>query len=81
MLFAEQIRAARGLLGWGQVDLASRSGLGIATIRRFEAVNGPVGGNAETVWKIQAALEQAGIAFISSDSVGGAGVRLAKPHI
>ena len=78
MLFAEQVRAARAILEWGQFELAERSAVGIATIRRLEAANGPLRGNAETVWKIQSALQKAGIIFIPDDADGGPGVRLAR---
>ena len=33
-------------------------------------------GFAENVWKIQRALEEAGIIFVNKDGVGGVGVRL-----
>ena len=79
MILSEQIRAARSLLGWEQKTLADRSGLGIATIKRMEAIPGPVRGTAESVWAVQEALEKAGIVFIYSDERKGPGVRLATP--
>jgi transcriptional regulator with XRE-family HTH domain len=78
MLLAQQIRAARSLLEWSQDDLALKAGIGVATLRRLEAKPGPASGNAETVWKIQAALEEAGVIFIPADAQHGYGVRLAK---
>ena len=75
MLDSEQLKAARGLLRWKQEHLANRSGIGIATIKRMEALEGPVRGNAQSVWKVQRALEDAGIVFIDENG-GGAGVRL-----
>ena len=80
MLFCEQIRAARSLLGWNQSVLAQQAELGIATVRRLELLDGPARGNVETLWKIQAALENAGIEFIPGDKEKGPGVRLSKPY-
>jgi transcriptional regulator with XRE-family HTH domain len=78
MLNIEQVRSARMLLSWTQEDLAKRSGVALGTIKRLEAKAGLIGGNAETVWKIQAALEEAGVIFIPADAQHGYGVRLAK---
>ena len=75
MLIAKQVRAARVLVGWEQKDLAEATGLAIGTIRRMEASDGTVRGTAENVWKVQRALEEAGIIFIDENG-GGPGVRL-----
>jgi len=75
MITAAQIRAARGLLNLNQAQLAEMAGLGIATIKRIEA-SPEVRGAAATIWKIQAALEAAGIEFLSAQEGGGMGVRL-----
>jgi transcriptional regulator with XRE-family HTH domain len=72
----EQIRAARGLLGWSQTDLAGRAGLSLITIKRFEAGFGPHVSD-EVGAKAQKALEAAGIEFIDENG-GGAGVRFRK---
>ena len=77
-LTARQVRAARVLLGWSQDDLSSAAELGIATIRRLEAQDGVLRGMSDTIWKIQDALEKAGIVFIDDDETGGPGLRLAK---
>ena len=37
MITAEQCRAARALLDWGQAELAEKAGVGIVTIRQLEA--------------------------------------------
>jgi len=74
MITAAQIRAARGLLNLSQVQLAEMAGLGIATIKRIEA-SSEVRGAATTLWRIQEALEAAGIEFLSAQD-GGLGVRL-----
>ena len=70
-----QIKAARALLGWSQQDLADKAGVSIPTIKRLEAVEGPLGGWKQTADKIIGALISAGIAFID-DPRRGIGVRL-----
>ncbi len=77
MIIPAQFRAARGLLGWSQAKLAEASGLAISTIKRMEGSEGLVRGHAENVWKVQGALEDAGIIFIDENG-GGPGVRLRK---
>ena len=76
MIYTEQIKAGRALLHWDQVTLAEKAALAISTVKKLEAKPGLVQGNAETVWKIQKALEDAGIVFINEDDSGGPGVRL-----
>jgi transcriptional regulator with XRE-family HTH domain len=78
MLRADQIRAARSLLGWRQEELAQASNVGITTIRRIEAQEGQVMGYVSTILKIQAAFERAGVQFLDEDDTGGVGVRLTK---
>jgi predicted transcriptional regulator len=75
MIMASQIRAARALLGLSQRELAVLAAIGLATVKRIEAAP-DIRGAADTFWKIQTALEKAGIVFISSDQQGGPGVRL-----
>ncbi|WP_084572663.1 helix-turn-helix domain-containing protein [Methylocapsa aurea] len=72
-----QIKAARELLAWSQVELAERSGVSLPTVRRLEAQDGVLGGRAETGSKIIAALESAGVIFVEENGEG-AGVRLKK---
>ena len=79
MRFSAQIRAARGLLGRSQSQLAEASGVGLSTIRRMEGSDGPLRGTAGNVWKVQQALEDAGVIFIESDELGP-GVRLRDPN-
>jgi hypothetical protein len=55
--------------------LADASGLALSTIKRMEGSNGPLRGNAGNVWKVQQALEDAGVIFIDADEEGP-GVRL-----
>ena len=79
MLYVEQIRAARALLGWNQMALAEESGIGISTIKRIETGSGLVRSSTNSAWKIQKALEKAGIVFIEGDGSTGPGVKLSKP--
>jgi predicted transcriptional regulator len=70
----EQIKAARILLGWDQVELAKRAGVGVATLRRIEAVPGLIDDNSTSAEKIITALLNADIEFLNSSK--GLGVRL-----
>ena len=79
MRFPAQLRAARGLLGWSQNELAEAARVGLSTIRRMEASDGSLRGTAENVWKVQKALEDGGVIFIDSDELGP-GVRLRDPN-
>jgi predicted transcriptional regulator len=77
LVTTRQIKAARALLAWSQSDLADRSGISEPTVARLEAVDGELGGRDNTTRKIRAAIETAGIEFISENG-GGVGVRLNK---
>jgi ribosome-binding protein aMBF1 (putative translation factor) len=66
----EQVRAARGWLGWSQSDLAKRASVGLSTLKDFENGNRtPIANNLNA---IQRALEAAGIelVFDGSTAVG-----------
>lgn len=76
MVTVGQLRAARGLLGWSQSELASRAGLSLPTIKRLEGGFGPRVSD-EVRDKVQRAIENAGIQFIHENG-GGSGVRLRK---
>ena len=75
MIDAGQIRAARALLNMSQSDLARIATVHVATVRRIEAAT-ELRGAAETLWKIQTALEKAGIEFIPAEEHRGPGLRL-----
>lgn len=66
VITSEQLRAARQLIRLTADDLAKISGVGVATIRRFELMTGVPSGNARTVEALQKALEKAGIEFIGT---------------
>jgi DNA-binding transcriptional regulator YiaG len=76
LITVQQIRAARGLLGWSQTELARRAGLSRETVKRVEVPSGPsVSSEART--QLQQALEDGGVEFIRGNG-GGPGVRLRK---
>jgi transcriptional regulator with XRE-family HTH domain len=73
VLTPEQSRAARGLITLSQAALAEASGVGLSTLRNFEAGRSvPVANNLAA---IKRALEANGVVFIPENG-GGAGVRL-----
>lgn len=79
MITAAQMRAARALLAMDQRDLAERSGLSLPTIQRMEASEGVIRGNVDSLMKLIAGLDAAGVELIgegTTSSSGGRGVRL-----
>jgi len=82
MITSMQMRAARALLNIDQRRLAELAGLSLPTIQRMEASHGQVRGVIDTLVKVIAALEQAGIEIIGDNAPstgGGRGVRLREP--
>ena len=63
------------MLNWSAADLAKASGVGPATIRRYEMQVGIPAGNTSTMLSIQSALENAGIQF-TGDPLVNPGVTL-----
>lgn len=79
MLSPAQLRAARALLGIDQRKLAELSGLSVPTIQRMEASGELIRGNVDSLMKLIAALDAAGIELIGEGAAsagGGRGVRL-----
>src|SRR3954468_1528471 len=79
MITAAQLRAARVLLGIDRRQLAELSGLSAPTIQRMEASETMVRGNVDSLVKLIAALDAAGIELIDEGAVSsaeGRGVRL-----
>jgi len=66
MILSAQIRAARALLRWSALDLAEKSSVGVATIRRIELTDGIPSSNARTLDILLKTLEAAGIEFIGT---------------
>jgi transcriptional regulator with XRE-family HTH domain len=73
---ASQLRAARGLLGWSQKDLATAAQVGRATIADFEV--GKREPYARTLADLRRALEEAGVEFTNG---GEPGVKLRKSAV
>jgi predicted transcriptional regulator len=67
MITGKHIKAARAVLGIGVRDLATMSGVAMATVVHFET-----GGQSysSTVAKLQRALEKQGIEFLNSGRPG-----------
>ena len=82
MISGGQLRAARALLGIDQRRLAELCGLSLPTIQRMEGSEGVIRGHVDSLMKLVAALDAAGIELISANSAstaGGRGVRLKGP--
>ena len=66
MYYGEQLRAARNLVRWSQHRLAEEAGISVETVKRLEAIRGPV-----------SALKP--FVELLDENGGGPGVRLRKP--
>lgn len=81
MITAAQLKAARALLSMDQRMLAEAAGLSLPTIQRMEASDGTIRGNVDSLVKLIAALDAAGLELINEGSVSegsGRGVRLKR---
>ena len=79
MMSSGQLKAARALLGLDQRQLAKLSKLSVPTIQRMEASETMVRGNVDSLVKLIAAFDAAGIEMIDEGAVSnaqGRGVRL-----
>ena len=75
MVSSSQIKAARAMLGWSAIELANRSGVGSASIKRYEVQDGVPVANTKNLMSIRNALEEAGIEF-TGDPLVNPGVTL-----
>jgi transcriptional regulator with XRE-family HTH domain len=83
MITANQLRAARALLAIDQRQMAHLAELSVPTIQRMEASDGVIRANVDSLMKLVAALENAGIELINPglpSPSGGRGVRL-REHV
>jgi transcriptional regulator with XRE-family HTH domain len=69
---------ARAALGWSVHELGKRAGVAGNTVSRFENGSGAM---VDTLVRMQAALESAGVIFIPADHTGGPGVRLGEAPV
>ena len=74
-LTSAQIRAARALLNWSAADLAVKSSIGVATVRRAELNEDQTSMTTANDLAVRRALESGGVQFIDENG-GGPGVRL-----
>lgn len=84
MITSPQLRAARALLGLDQRELAERCGLSVPTIQRMEASAGTIRGTVDSLTKLIAALNEAGVVLLDEgeiSSAGGRGVRLKQAAV
>jgi hypothetical protein len=75
MVSSSQIRAARALLGWSSQVLSDKSGVGSATIKRYEVQEGIPAANTSVLMSIKQCFEDAGVEF-TGDPVKNPGVVL-----
>ncbi|MBV9511782.1 MAG: helix-turn-helix domain-containing protein, partial [Caulobacteraceae bacterium] len=75
MIAPTQCRAARGLIGWSQQQLADAAKVGVVTVRQFES--GAAQPRNATLDVLERALTAAGVIFIDENGEGP-GVRLRK---
>jgi transcriptional regulator with XRE-family HTH domain len=79
LITGAQMRAARALLGIDQKTLAQMAGISVPTIQRMEASQGNVRGIVDSLTKVVAAFDTAGLELIGESAAsndGGRGVRL-----
>jgi transcriptional regulator with XRE-family HTH domain len=77
MITSCQIRAARALINWSARELADKSGVGVATVRRMELAEGIPSSNAQNLELVKKTLELLGVEFIGTPE-DRPGVRLIK---
>ena len=75
MISSSQIRAGRSLLGWSALELAEKSGVGVASVRRYETQEGVPSANAKTLHALRGAMESEGVEFLG-DPIVNPGVML-----
>jgi transcriptional regulator with XRE-family HTH domain len=73
---SRQIRAARGLVGWTQSDLAEAAGVSRSTIAAIEKETGKSNPTAEIIDRIRKVLENSEVEFLPQE-----GVRVRHPTI
>lgn len=72
---SEQIKAARAALGWTLSQLAESTGIGVATLKRYQAITGVPKSRKGHLQLLQHHFENAGIEFIGTPD-DGPGIRI-----
>jgi predicted transcriptional regulator len=75
LITSAQMRAARALLDIDQRRLAELAGVSLPTIQRMEASDGVVRGVVDSLVKVIAAIENAGVELLGDDAPSGRGGR------
>jgi transcriptional regulator with XRE-family HTH domain len=75
MITGLQIRCARAALRWTAAQVATAAGVGIQTVKRFEAYDGVPPSRSSSLQAIRGAMEAAGIEFIGTPD-DGPGIRI-----
>ena len=79
MISSSQMKAARDLLGWTAQNLSEESGVGLATIRRYELQGGIVKANSSIMKALLSTFNKAGIEFLGDPEINpGVMLRLKK---
>ena len=75
---AEQIKAARAALSVSVAEVAERTNIGIATLKRYEAVSGVPNSRKGHLGTLKSFFESAGIEFIGTPT-DRPGIRIGTP--
>lgn len=78
LLVSAQIRAARAVLGISVAYVSEKTGIGTATIKRYEAFEGIPVARKGHLGTLKSFFEAAGIEFIGTPD-DGPGIRLHRP--
>jgi predicted transcriptional regulator len=70
VISGRHIRAARSLIGWTQEELSHKARIGLGTVKRMEGFGGPVGARTDTLRRVVAVFEKAGVEFLNDDRPG-----------
>ena len=70
VITGRHLRAGRALLGWSQDHLSAKAKVALRTITRMESYDDAVAGRLDTLSRIVAVLEGAGVEFLNDDRPG-----------